>query len=405
MTKQKPVKISFIGDIMCEKPLLQAARTDEGYNFHPVFEQAKELFNDTDYVVGNLETVCAGEKAGYTDHIYSFNTPDSFIEAIKTAGIDLVSTANNHCLDRGIDGLKRTHQLLEQYGIEQVGTNLTQNQDHGVLKKSFGESKVAFLSYTYGTNLQINKVKLAQDEINSINLLQPQEAGLNSKQQSSIKGIFFKQLFKVLTVEQWVKIKRFLRLPGNKPSIDNSLQYLDENYLGKFKENLKYAKENADFVILCLHSGGQFNSEPGRFTEYIMDITAEQGIDMVVGTHPHVVQRFELTENTMPAFFSLGSFSISPSSPYLIHDYLPDYSIMVHVYLKKRTLSKVTFTILKAIEDRQGMLTVWPVDKLFHTIEMKAEKQKLAEDAVYIYNRLLGTDKVELDLLREYPVI
>lgn len=101
------IKISFIGDIMCEKPLLNAAFNNGKYCFDRVFSKMKATFNNSDFVVGNLETVCAGKEFEYTNHIYSFNSPEELVASIKNSGIDLVTTATNHCLDRGIEGLKK----------------------------------------------------------------------------------------------------------------------------------------------------------------------------------------------------------------------------------------------------------------------------------------------------------
>ena len=99
------VKISFIGDIMCELPLLKASKNKNGYNFDKVFANVTDIFKESDYIVGNLETICAGEELELTKHLFSFNTPESFISSIKKSGIDMVTTATNHSLDRGIEGL------------------------------------------------------------------------------------------------------------------------------------------------------------------------------------------------------------------------------------------------------------------------------------------------------------
>lgn len=115
------IKLTFIGDIMCELPLLKAAHTKKGYDFDSVFVGTTDLFNSADYVVGNLETVFAGKSVGYTRSLYSFNTPDSFLDSLKRAGIDMCVTANNHCLDRGLDGLKRTLYELDKRGISHIG--------------------------------------------------------------------------------------------------------------------------------------------------------------------------------------------------------------------------------------------------------------------------------------------
>ena len=105
------VKITFLGDIMCEGPLLKAAHKEDGtYDFSECFQGICGLLTEADYVIGNLETPLSGEEAGYTktEDLYSFNTPIEFAEAVKEMGMDLVLTANNHCCDRGIEGLIKT---------------------------------------------------------------------------------------------------------------------------------------------------------------------------------------------------------------------------------------------------------------------------------------------------------
>src|SRR5690625_470960 len=104
---------------MCEKPLLKASHIKNNeYNFDKVFEVMKPTFEKSDYVIGNLETISAGNELGYTNHIYSFNTPKQFIRSIKDSGIDMVTTATNHSLDRGIKGLKENLLTLEKYNLE-----------------------------------------------------------------------------------------------------------------------------------------------------------------------------------------------------------------------------------------------------------------------------------------------
>jgi len=101
------IKITFAGDIMCDHLEILSYRTDTGgYDFSEVFKECKDYFFSSDYVVGNLETPIA--KAGYSEKLYSFNSPVEFAEAIKANGFSMVTTANNHCLDRGVSGLEDT---------------------------------------------------------------------------------------------------------------------------------------------------------------------------------------------------------------------------------------------------------------------------------------------------------
>ena len=105
-------KITVLGDIMVEPPFMEQVAQQGAYDFKPSFAPLKALLKDSDYVIGNLETPLAGEEAGYTNRIVSFNSPDSLLDALIDLGVDAVSTVNNHCLDRGLAGLERTLQVL-----------------------------------------------------------------------------------------------------------------------------------------------------------------------------------------------------------------------------------------------------------------------------------------------------
>src|SRR5699024_9495949 len=157
---------------MCEMPLLHASHIkDDDYNFDAVFKEIKPIFEQSDYVVGNLETICAGKELEYSNHIYSFNTPDQFVQSIKNSGINLVTTATNHSLDRGVEGLKRNLETLNKYEVENTGTYLTKEQREKIFYKEIDGVKVAFLNYTYGTNTQINGEILNKNELFHVGLL------------------------------------------------------------------------------------------------------------------------------------------------------------------------------------------------------------------------------------------
>ena len=403
MTGQKDLKITFIGDIMCEKPLLKGAYREGGrFDFSPLFSAVKDKFGESSYVVGNLETVCAGQTAGYTDQVYSFNSPDSLIQAISEAGINLVTTANNHCLDRGLDGLKRTLDLLDQQGLEHTGTFRSEAEREKILVKDFEGFKVAFLAYTYGTNTRLNQELLGRGEEYAVNRLQCQAAEAGQGQANSLKARIAGPVLKRLSLERWLKFKQLTGFKPPRPSVDDSLEALDGSFLEQLQADLKRAGKVANYTICCLHSGGQFNLEPGRFSHHIFDFLAKNGADLVVGTHPHVVQRHDLFAGSMLGFYSLGSFNISPSSPYLVKAGLPCYSVMLHLYFKQKVLSKVTFTVLKAVEDKRGMLVIYPVNLLGHELVQGREISRLVEDVTFIYNRIMAGAKKKVKLQDEY---
>jgi len=404
------IKISFIGDIMCEMPLLHASHIkDDDYNFDAVFKEMQPIFEQSDYVVGNLETICAGKEFEYSNHIYSFNTPEQFVQSIKNSGIDLVTTATNHSLDRGVEGLKRNLETLNKYNVENTGTYLTKEDSEKVFYKEIDGIKIAFLNYTYGTNTHINGEILSSDELFHVGLLKPQKDEIEQYERKqnpkTFKQNLAKVFFKFVSLEKWFKIKKIIYKTHNKAFQDNDLSYIDKNYLDAVKSDIEKAKNNADFTIVCMHSGGQFHPEPGEFSKNMMDFMDENGVDAVIGNHPHVVQRSEKFSNGMFGAYSLGNFSISPSSVYVIHEDLPEYSVMPHFYLDKKTkeIKKVTFSILKIVEDKNGSITVYPINKLVDKVDKETE-ELINYNATVIYNRFLGVNQKKLQIKQEYSM-
>lgn len=170
------MKITFLGDIMIEPPVLKAAhRSDGSYDFYPVFEKAQSLLDEADMLVANLETPLAGPEAEYTKHHYAFNAPDAYADAVKKAGIHMVSTANNHTFDRGFEGAERTLRVLDEKGIGHHGSFLPGGEHPEAFYIEKGGVKVAVIAYTYGTNYSgSGRQCLAEGEkAGTVNLLRP----------------------------------------------------------------------------------------------------------------------------------------------------------------------------------------------------------------------------------------
>lgn len=400
-------KISFTGDIMCERPLLNASRYDKRYDFDFVFHGVKDKLQESDLVVGNLETVFAGEEAGYTNEVYSFNTPDSFVYSMKSAGIDYVSTANNHCLDRGTEGLIRTLDILDQYGIKHFGTYRRKEERTSYELLEMGDKKIALIAYTYGTNVAENGIVFREDEEFYVNLLKSQKyEWLKFEKTLCTPGIRSKlsqYIRKITTLEQRMRIKKKLGMLKNTPKSDDSLEGdIYPRYLERLKSDIEKAKSETDYVFVCLHSGGLFNVKVGKYTEHIVNLIVRAGADVIIGNHPHVVQEF-VDKNCLIAY-SLGNFSISPSSLYLVRENLPEYSVLLHFYFDKERMSlyKVTFSILKIVESKNGNLSVYPINALYDKCNITSEREVLISDCTKIYNTFTGKKKTAIEILDEY---
>lgn len=409
MQENKTLKITFTGDIMCEMPLLKGAKiTKADYNFDYVFSGTKSLFSKSDYIVGNLETICADEKYGFTQDIYSFNTPISFAKSIKEAGVDLVTTATNHSLDRGVPGLINSLESLERVGLKSIGTYKEESDRDKPFVEEIKGVKVGFVNYTFGTNAHINGVELEENQLHHINLLKPQKDELErfkkKHNNKNVKSIIMRNLFKVISTGQWINIKRKLGLNYNTAYQDNYIDLIHDGYLAKLQSDIQKTKEVADIVIVCLHSGGQFNPEPGTYSKEVIKRIENMGADLLIGNHAHVVQKSEYI-NDMFAAYCLGNFSISPSSIYLIMDDYPEFSILLHIYIdcESKKIDKVTFTILKIVEEANGLLTVVPVtDIINENNKNKQEVEELKDIVLKVYNRFTNKNKANLNLKEEF---
>ena len=143
------------GDIMSHMPITKDAYVaqEDRYDYGHMLQFAARQLSAADYAVGNLETTLAGgpNYSGYP----AFNSPDALAYDAKDAGFDLLSTANNHCRDKGLDGLYRTLDVLDEAGLAHVGTYRSQaerDENSGIYVADVGGISVAFLSYTYGLN-------------------------------------------------------------------------------------------------------------------------------------------------------------------------------------------------------------------------------------------------------------
>jgi len=133
-----------VGDLMCHSAQLTAARGRGGYSFTASFAPVRATIGAADLAVGNLETTLrSGGYSGYP----AFRSPRSYADALKAAGFDVLSTANNHSLDGGATGVRYTTAYLDRIGLRHFGTN---NPRPVIVEKN--GIRIAFASYTYATN-------------------------------------------------------------------------------------------------------------------------------------------------------------------------------------------------------------------------------------------------------------
>ncbi len=286
------------GDVMVHTPQLsQAMNSQTGeYDFSPSFEYITPYVQKADIATANLETTLAGQERGF-DGYPLFNTPDILAYNLKETGFDIMCTANNHSLDSWESGLYRTIETLKEAAIEPFGTARTPEERQTPLIVNANDINVAFLAYTDSTNgLPIPTGK--DYIINYLNL-------------------------------------------DTDPELTNA---------GKiFSDDIKRAREaGADIVAVYMHWGYEYQLNPNDWQKRLARILAEQGADLILGSHPHVIQPMEYLDVTTAdgsshrafAAYSMGNFV---SNQYYIPGSIPTeevkYGLALFITLEKEMSS------------------------------------------------------------------
>lgn len=364
------IHLAFTGDIICSKT---HDKLCEKKYYAPVFEKVTNILNDNDYVIGSLETTFSGPEAKYTKTSQSFNTPDAFAECLKNVGFDMLTTASNHCLDRGIDGLRRTINVLDKEGIDHTGTCLKKDEERFLIKEIRGV-KIAFISCTYGTNSASNGYLLSDEEDFHVNLTKEQDPYFVP----TIKVKFFRFVKKILPnfVINKLQPPRQIQDCVAESHINNPI---NEKYINNLVEILEIAKRKADISIVCLHSGGQYNLSTGKYTDYLLELFAKHGADLIIGNHTHSILPIRKIGDCL-VFCSLGNFIYDPRELPSPPGVQSEYSIIPRLGFDTddKKLKTIEYTICKTIINETGLAVVYPIGDL----------EELKDDVRQINNRL-----------------
>lgn len=281
--EEEPTDITFslgaIGDIMCHNTQYKDAYNSETgeYDFSYVFDDINIYTKVADLCVGNLETTFAGEDRGYSSYP-TFNTPDSLAYNLKKLGLDVLTTANNHSLDTGFSGLSRTIDILNDADIPHLGTYTSQEQKDTVFIKYIKGIKIAFVNYTYGTN----GIPVPSDKPYAVNLI-------------------------------------------DKDLIANDIQSAKD--------------EGAEIIIACMHWGTEYQTSPNSEQEELADFLFQNGVNIILGGHPHVLQPMEKRTVTLEdgttrdgfVIYSLGNFTADQNAKNTRSSIILDLTITKHV--------------------------------------------------------------------------
>ena len=241
--------IGSTGDIILHVPILDAHALGNGeYDFSYVFSNIAPVYQQPDLMFANLEVTLGGPESGEYTGYPGFNSPDAIVPALKDAGVDVCLTANNHANDTGYYGMMRTLDVLDEYGMEHLGSRETTDEHYTMLKDING-IRLGMMCYTYDTREYTEG-----------------EKSLN---------------FNYLSDEGVEKIATF------------NYDYLDEFYADVQKQLDSMEMLHADASIMFIHWGTEYEDFPNAIQTGIAQHLCDMGVDVIIGGHPHVIQEFD----------------------------------------------------------------------------------------------------------------
>lgn len=386
------IKLTFVGDVMCQKSFLDAFRQNGHFAFDSAFAKIKKMLEQADFACANLETPISFNNTNLTGELYNFNSPLEFADSVKKAGFNFVATANNHCLDRGVDGIASTVKSLDSVGLFHTGVFSNKNQDRSILLDVQGV-KVGFLSYTYGTNAFNNNNYLRWSEHWKVNLLQSQELSNPISRYCFHHGggrasRIYNKVRKLLSCKNY----------GCQVYERKECDWFQRRRIKADIQTMK--KAGADIIVFYLHIGGQYNEKETDRTLKTAEFLSKQGVNIIVGSHEHVVHgssNKQMSENSVETY-SLGNFLDTTGVTTPPFDKMSEYSIAWHVYIEKQSkrISKTSYTICKTVlqEGENQKVEVVPVYDLLESECDAHNKQQLWQDMQEIALRFSG-QKIE----------
>ena len=390
------IKITFTGDVMCEHSRLDQYCQNGTYNFTPIFSDVRPVFEKSDYVVANLETPLAGKSLEFSKRDYSFNTPDEMAKALKECGVDLVTTANNHVLDRGIEGLERTLDVLDAADISHTGSCRFHESPHPFIA-SIGGITVAFLSYTYGTEACFNMHYLKKNQLHMVNLTRNQELSNPIKRFFLVKKTLLAKAFRFI----------YRHISPTKARMDVSERKEKDIYQKEqLLSDIDYCKAApVDYIVMCLHSGGQFNEVPTEYTKKTVDFCLANGVDAVITNHEHRIQGTRFSGDHVVTY-CLGNLTSNYGISRKPMDKHAEYSALFHLYLDKEEnlKKKCGVTFVKSHLNEAGMIVTTPISRLYRMCDDVIQKEALMRDNLWCLNTFFGLSLNDAPMQEEYAL-
>lgn len=241
------VSIVFGGDVMQHMPQVAAARRDSVYDYTETFRHLKPFFDTVDMVVVNLETTLS--TSGPYSGYPIFSSPQALAQGLKDCGVDVVMLANNHMADKGLRGVTATMSALDKAGLRHTGffaDSVGYRSDNPLILNAKGVT-LALLNYTYGHNgMPVPKGTIAN-------------------------------------------LTDTARIAADLSKID---------------------RRSAEVVIIYFHWGQEYARTPDRSQKALAEWCRSRGADIIVGSHPHVLQPVEIFSDSAGRTHGVTAYSL-----------------------------------------------------------------------------------------------
>lgn len=327
--KDITINMAVVGDIMCHTTNFYDAYDDstDTYDFSKVFVDIKDYIQSADIAIGNLETTFAGEDVGYTGYP-TFNTPEELAQNLADLGLDVVSTANNHSLDKRYNGLVSTLDELDKVGLSHTGTYRSQEEQDSILTKDINGIKFAFLSFTYGTN----GIPVPEGKEYCVNLIDEE-----------------------LIIAQISKAKAL----------------------------------NPDIICVNMHWGDEYKLKQNSTQEKLADLLFKNGVDIILGSHPHVLEPMEKRTITLDDGSTKDGFVIYSLGNFMSGQVIENTrnSIILNLQITKHNDDKITI-------DSYDYIPIYMLDKG----NGKSERYKILDIDKYILEYENGNSDISENL-------
>lgn len=243
--KSKSFSLAMVGDVLIHEAVFKDAyQNSSTYNFDPMFEDIKSLLKDYDLKYCNQESIIGGKALGVSGYP-AFNSPEEIGDTITNLGFNLIGLANNHAFDKGEKAVLNSNEYWSKKDVITSGSYSSKQERDNIQINEKNGIKYAFLAYTTG----INGNKLPQGKEYLINLYDKETV----------------------------------------------------------KQDIEKIKDQVDVIIVAMHWGDEYTNTPTNSQKEIANYLASLGVNMIIGTHPHVVQPIEYINDTL-VIYSLGNF-------------------------------------------------------------------------------------------------